>query len=310
MNSENKRIFNACESDAGLRVDKFLASRMPEFSRSEIQKMIDGKYKPAGKVHDGDVFRIEIPEQQTTTLDPQASDLDILYEDEDIIAVNKPRGVVMYPAAGNPDGTLVQMVLAHCGLSALGDANRPGVVHRIDKGTSGAVIFAKTDAAHRALTKTFAAHDLVRKYVCLCWGVPQWEGADITGNIGRSAKNRQKMTIVKIGGRPAKTHADVMAAWPRKNASELKCTLFTGRTHQIRVHLSAHGFPIICDPVYGRDKIGTIKDSELLDFVKNNNEQMLHAQYLELTHPVKGIKIKIKAPLPDDMRLLRDILDN
>jgi 23S rRNA pseudouridine1911/1915/1917 synthase len=236
--------------------------------------------------------------------------LDILYEDPDIIVENKPRGLAMYPGAGREADSLVGRVLAHAALSCLGGEMRPGVVHRLDKDTSGAVVLAKSDAAQRALVKTFSAHDLVRKYIAFVWGVPNWEEADIDGNIGRSTKNRQKMTMLKVGGRPAKTHAAVMNAWPRENVSELRCTLFTGRTHQIRVHLSSHGFPVLCDPVYGRGaaKLGVVKNPELLEFLRGRSGQMLHAEILEFAHPVTGAQLRFKARLPEDMRRLKEIL--
>ena len=158
----------------------------------------------------------------------------------------------MYPSAGNLTGTLVQNILSHTHLSALGGETRPGVVHRLDKDTSGVMVFAKSDAAFRGLVKIFSAHELTRKYLAFVWGVPNWDGADITGNIARSSRNRQKMTMVKTGGKPAHTIVNVADAWPRAGVSLFRCTLMTGRTHQIRVHLSAHGFPVLCDPIYGR----------------------------------------------------------
>jgi 23S rRNA pseudouridine1911/1915/1917 synthase len=328
INTET-RIFTADESDAGLRVDKFLANKMPEFSRSEIQKMKitckveDGRCKMergiklSDKMKIGDEIKVDSPSPVSRLTSsifhlPSSINLDIMFEDSDIIVINKPRGIVMYPSAGNLDGTLVQMVLAHTKLSSIGDCNRPGVVHRLDKDTSGAVIFAKTDAAHRALVKTFSEHDLTRKYIAFVWGVPNWEDADITGNIGRSAKNRQKMTMLKYGGRPAETKASVMNVWTRENISELRCTLLTGRTHQIRVHLSSHGFPVLCDPVYGRGnaRLGSVKNSELLEFLAGRSGQMLHAEILDLKHPITGEALHFKARMPDDIKELKEILNN
>lgn len=327
---ETARVFKATESDAGLRLDKFVASRLPEYSRSEIQKFdIKDSGRPArkiklsDKIKSGDKYEIGIPERHlpgTSCLLPHTSSLtlDILFEDPHIIVVNKPRGVAMYPGAGRDAGTLVQDVLAHTSLSSIGaDGGRPGVVHRLDKDTSGIVVFAKTDAAHRALTKTFAAHDIVRKYVAFAWGVPNWEGADISGNIGRSTRNRQKMTMLKVGGKPARTHADVIAAWPRDNISQLRCTLETGRTHQIRVHLSAHGFPVVCDQLYGRGaaRLGGVKNPGLLEFLRGRQPgsgregQMLHAEVLELAHPITGEALRFKAKMPEDMRELKALLD-
>ena len=313
------RNFIVAPENVGIRIDKFLSNEMPEFSRSEIQKFkisrIDNKsFKLSDKTKADDEFIVEIADKKTDVARDNIStdfDLDILYEDDDIIVINKPRGVVMYPSAGNKTGTLVQNILAHTNLSTLGGVTRPGVVHRLDKDTSGVMVFAKSDAAYRGLVKIFMAHDLTRKYVAFVWGVPTWGGAEITGNIARSSRNRQKMSMVKTGGKPAHTIVNVMDVWTRQNISMFRCTLMTGRTHQIRVHLSSHGFPVLCDPLYGREKshIGSVKDPDLLDFLREHNGQMLHAEILEFVHAVTGEKMHFKAGLPDDMMELKDILD-
>ena len=301
-----------------VRIDKFLSAQMPEFSRSEIQRFVvrrtDGNTpKFSEKIRPGDEFVVEIPAPQTDVATENIStdfELEILFEDDDIIVINKPRGVVMYPSAGNKTGTLVQNILAHTHLSALGGDTRPGVVHRLDKDTSGVMVFAKSDAAFRGLVKIFSEHDLTRKYDTFVWGIPNWEEAEITGNIARSSRNRQKMTMVKTGGRHSHTDVTVIDAWPRVGISQMRCTLFTGRTHQIRVHLSAHGFPVLCDPLYGRGatKLGTVKNSDLLEFLKSHNGQMLHASVLEFSHPVTGEKMRFKSHLPDDMMELKYLL--
>ena len=313
------RNFIVAPENVGIRIDKFLSNEMPEFSRSEIQKFkisrTDNKsFKLSDKTKADDEFIVEIADKKTDVARDNIStdfDLDILYEDDDIIVINKPRGVVMYPSAGNKTGTLVQNILAHTNLSTLGGQTRPGVVHRLDKGTSGVMNLTKSDAAYRGLVKIFMAHDLTRKYVAFVWGVPTWGGAEITGNIARSSRNRQKMSMVKTGGKPAHTIVNVMDVWTRQNISMFRCTLMTGRTHQIRVHLSSHGFPVLCDPLYGREKshIGSVKDPDLLDFLREHNGQMLHAEILEFVHPVTGEKMHFKAGLPDDMMELKDILD-
>lgn len=313
------REFTVSDSDNSIRLDKFLALQMPEYSRSEIQRFLvtRGGVQPkfSERVRSGDVYMVTIPAQTTDIAADNISsdfDLDILYEDNDIIVINKPRGVVMYPSAGNKTGTFVQNILAHTHLSALGGATRPGVVHRLDKDTSGVMIFAKSDVAYRNLVKTFSAHDLVRRYVAFVWGVPNWESASITGNIARSSRNRQKMSMVKTGGKPAATDVTVMDVWSRVGVSAFRCNLLTGRTHQIRVHLSAHGFPVLCDPLYGRGamRLGSVRNPELLDFLKQHEGQMLHAEFLEIAHPVTGQKMHFKAPLPDDMSELKCILDD
>ena len=314
------REFIVSDTDNIVRIDKFLSAQMPEYSRSEIQRFNIVRRGGAGvkmseKIRVGDVFVVEIPDTQTDVATDNISsdfDLDILFEDDDIIVINKPRGVVMYPSAGNKTGTLVQNILSHTHLSALGGDTRPGVVHRLDKDTSGVMVFAKSDAAYRGLVKTFSEHDLTRKYIAFVWGVPNWEEAEITGNIARSSRNRQKMTMVKSGGKPSHTDVAVVAAWPRAGVSQMRCTLFTGRTHQIRVHLSSHGFPVLCDPLYGRgaSKLGSVKDADLLEFLKSHDGQMLHAEVLEFNHPVTGERMRFKTKLPDDMAELKYILED
>ena len=314
------REFVVDELNASVRADKFLAVQMPDFSRSEIQKfnvLRNGlPVKFSDRVRCGDKISVQIPDVSNTAVaaDNISSDfdLDILYEDDDIIVINKPRGVVMYPSAGNKTGTLVQNILAHTPLASAGGATRPGVVHRLDKDTSGVMVFAKSNVAYNGLVKTFMAHDLTRKYVAFVWGVPNWETATITGNIARSSRNRQKMSMVKSGGKPATTLVAVMDVWPRVGVSAFRCTLLTGRTHQIRVHLSAHGFPVLCDVVYGRTnaRLGSVKKPDLLDFLKTHSGQMLHAEVLEFTHPVTGEKMHFRAPLPDDMTELKYLLES
>lgn len=312
------RKFSVTDTDTNLRLDKFLSNQMPEFSRSEIQRMEitlnNAPTKLGARLRVGDVVSVVIPEKTSDVAADNISrdfDLDILFEDDDIIVINKPRGVVMYPSAGNKTGTLVQNILAHTHLSSLGGVTRPGVVHRLDKDTSGVMVFAKSDAAFRGLVKIFSSHDLTRKYIAFVWGVPNWDGADITGNLARSSRNRQKMSLVKSGGKPAHTIVNVSTVWPRAGVSEFRCTLMTGRTHQIRVHLSAHGFPVLCDPLYGRtsNRLATVRDADLLEFLKNHDGQMLHAEILDFTHPVTGENLHFKAKLPADMYELKSILD-
>ena len=314
------RKFIVDEQNIGIRVDKFLSAQMPEFSRSEIQKFTitranGNTVKLSEKTKIGDEFIVEIKMQNTDVAYDNISndfDLDILFEDDDIIVIDKPRGVVMYPSAGNKTGTLVQNLLSYTHLSALGGQTRPGVVHRLDKDTSGVMVFAKSDAAYRGLVKMFSTHDLTRKYIAFVWGVPTWGGAEITGNIARSSRNRQKMSMVKTGGKPAHTIVNVMDVWTRYGISLFRCTLMTGRTHQIRVHLSSHGFPVICDPLYGREKnhVGSVKNRELLEFLKNHHGQMLHAEILDFIHPTTGEKMHFKSRMPIDMMELKEILDN
>lgn len=314
------RKFIVDAENIGIRIDKFLSVQMPEFSRSEIQKFNikrpdGGMLKLSDKTKAGEEFIVEIVEKKSDIAYENISndfELDILFEDDDIIVIDKPRGVVMYPSAGNKTGTLVQNLLSYTHLSVLGGQTRPGVVHRLDKDTSGVMVFAKSDAAYRGLVKMFSTHDLTRKYIAFVWGVPTWGGAEITGNIARSSRNRQKMSMVKTGGKPAHTIVNVMDVWTKSNISLFRCTLMTGRTHQIRVHLSSHGFPVLCDPLYGREKshIGSVKSPELLQFLREHNGQMLHAEVLEFIHPITGEKMHFKSRMPVDMMELKEILDS
>ena len=313
------RHFVVSDEFASVRLDKFLVAQIPELTRSEIQRctvtLNDAPAKFGARLRAGDKIAVTIPEQKTFVAAANIAsdfDLDILFEDDDIIVINKPRGVVMYPSAGNNTGTLVQNILAHTHLSALGGDVRPGVVHRLDRDTSGVMVFAKSDAAFRGLVKIFSAHDLTRKYIAFVWGVPNWDGADITGNIARSSRNRQKMSMVKSGGKPAHTIVNVADVWPRAGVSEFRCTLMTGRTHQIRVHLAAHGCPVLCDPLHGHasNRMASVRDGELLEFLKTHNGQMLHAEILDFTHPVTGEKLHFKAHMPPDMAELKSILDD
>ena len=314
-----QREFIVDDDSVGIRLDKFLASKMPEFSRSEIQKFSVSRggtsVKFSDKVRVGELYIVIVPDAPRATVAADNIscdfDLDILYQDDDIIVINKPRGVVMYPSAGNKTGTLVQNLLCYTSLASIGGDVRPGVVHRLDKDTSGVMVFAKTDAAYRELVKIFSTHDLTRKYDAFVWGVPNWESATITGNIARSSRNRQKMTMVKSGGKPATTEVLVVDAWGAAGISQFKCNLLTGRTHQIRVHLSAHGFPVLCDPIYGRGttRLGSVKNPELLEFLKTHNGQMLHASYLSFKHPINHKQMTFKAPLPADMMELKEILE-
>ncbi|MBQ3785115.1 MAG: RluA family pseudouridine synthase [Alphaproteobacteria bacterium] len=314
------RKFIVDAENIGIRIDKFLSVQMPEFSRSEIQKFNikrpdGGMLKLSDKTKAGEEFIVEIVEKKSDIAYENISndfELDILFEDDDIIVIDKPRGVVMYPSAGNKTGTMVQNLLSYTHLSVLGGQTRPGVVHRLDKDTSGVMVFAKSDAAYRGLVKMFSTHDLTRKYIVFVWGVPTWGGAEITGNIARSSRNRQKMSMVKTGGKPAHTIVNVMDVWTKSNISLFRCTLMTGRTHQIRVHLSSHGFPVLCDPLYGREKshIGSVKNPELLRFLREHNGQMLHAEVLEFIHPITGEKMHFKSRMPVDMMELKEILDS
>lgn len=318
----NFHIFKVEENDK-IRLDKFLKEKLPNFSRTEIQKFevkkiienkeIDVKFSDLVKI--GDEFKVVLPEEKLELNELKLSctiKLSIIYEDEDIIVIDKPRNIVVYPSVGNYENTLVQNILSYTNLASIGKTVRPGVVHRLDKDTSGVMIFAKSISAYTELLKTFSTHNLVRKYIAFAWGIPNWETAEITGNISRSRYNRQKMSIVQKGGKNAETNIEVINVWNKENISEFRCKLLTGRTHQIRVHLSSHGFPIIGDEIYGKDskKIGSLKNKNLFEFIKKQKGQLLHAELLELDHPVTKKKMIFKSKLPIDMQTLKNLLNN
>jgi 23S rRNA pseudouridine1911/1915/1917 synthase len=245
----------------GMRLDKWLAAAVDSLSRARLQALIaDGAVTCKGKaatdaarkVKAGETYDVNVPPPVAATPAPQSMGLDIVYEDEAVIVVNKPAGLVVHPAAGNPDATLVNALLAHCGesLRGIGGVARPGIVHRLDKDTSGLLVAAKTGIAHENLARQFAAHSIDRRYDALVWGVPNPAGGTITGDIGRSPHNRKKMAVVKRGGRHAETGYATVQVFGSV-AAHVQCRLKTGRTHQIRVHLSSKGHPLIGDPVYG-----------------------------------------------------------
>ncbi|MEQ8665853.1 MAG: RluA family pseudouridine synthase [Rhodospirillales bacterium] len=292
----------------GERLDRFLAASIDDLSRTRLQGLIEGGEVtgPAGtvtgprhKVAAGETYRVSVPGERTGVPEPQAMALDILYEDNDIIVIDKPSGLVVHPAAGHPDGTLVNALLAHCGpgFSAVGGAARPGIVHRLDIGTSGVMIAAKSEVAYLALTRDFAAHDIERSYEAVVWGVPSPPRGTIDANIGRSPRNRKKMAVLSRGGKPAITHYETL----RPGGGQLalvRCTLETGRTHQIRVHLSHIGHPIVGDPAYGRGRTKTRLEKMIGDMAEQVDRPLLHAVTLGVNHPRTGEKLSFSSPKP------------
>ncbi len=239
--------------------------------------------------------------------------LDVVFEDAHLIVLDKPAGLVVHPAAGNPDGTLVNALLAHCGdsLKGVGGVGRPGIVHRLDKGTSGLMVAAKTDAAHEGLARQFAEHSLERAYRALVWGVPEPASGEIAGNIGRDPANRKRMAVVSRGGKPAVTRYEVVQRMGSL-ASELECRLATGRTHQIRVHLARIGHGVIGDPLYGgrRGSRPRVVPAELDRAVSRLGRQALHAIVIGFTHPITHERLRFDSPIPNDINVLMNILDS
>lgn len=314
------RVVAVAPEAAGGRIDKALAELLPELSRARVQALIaDGRVfrdgaalsDASGKAVAGD-YRLEIPPPVAAEPAAEAIPLTVLFEDEHLIVVDKPAGMAVHPAPGNESGTLVNALLHHCGasLSGIGGVARPGIVHRIDKETSGVVVAAKTDAAHQGLSALFAAHDIERAYVALARGAPRARSGTIEGAIARSTHDRKKMALVKSGGRAAVTHYLVERTFgpeARPLASRLACRLETGRTHQIRVHLASIGSPCLGDPTYGSGPPAEPVRAAIA--AAGLKRQALHAAVLGFRHPVTGEALRFESPLPADMADLQARLE-
>ena len=289
------RELTAATEHAGVRLDAFLSAD-GALTRSQAARLIaEGRVrvngKPAAKsarLSGGETVTVDVPQLRKTALPPQDIPLDVVYEDDDVIVVNKPTGLVVHPAPGHPDGTLVNALLHHCGdsLSGIGGEKRPGIVHRIDRDTSGLIIAAKNDAAHLALSAQLKDHSLSRTYECLVTGNMKQDSGTVDAPIGRSSADRKKMAVVPTGRR-AVTHWEVVARYP--GVTHLRCRLETGRTHQIRVHMAHIGHPILGDTVYGAKKP-----------VPGLTGQCLHAAGLRFVHPRTGEPVELHCPLPPE----------
>ena len=281
---------------SGERLDAALARLVPELSRSQAQRLIEQGAVTCGgrpvkkneKLQPGDTLTLTLPEVQETALEAQEIPLDVCYEDADVIVVNKPKGLVVHPAPGHPDGTLVNALLAHCGdsLSGIGGERRPGIVHRIDKDTSGLIIAAKNDFAHASLAAQLKDHSLARTYVCIVCGNIREDSGVIDAPIGRHPADRKKMAVTEKNSRSAVTHWRVLERFGGYTLVE--CRLETGRTHQIRVHMAYRGHPILGDMVYGHKKPELGQDS-----------QCLHARELTFVHPRSGERVTVSCGLPE-----------
>lgn len=269
-------------------------------------------HDPAEPVRPGAVFAVLPPAAVAARPQPQRIPFDILHEDADLIVLDKPAGLVVHPAPGNEDGTLVNALLAHCGdsLPGIGGERRPGIVHRLDKDTSGVMVVAKTEQALAKLSAAFAARDLDRAYVALVWGIPSPSAGEIEGAIGRDPRERKRMAVVARGGKPALTRYRTLRNWP-VSVTFVECVLATGRTHQIRVHLASAGHPVVGDSVYLRRVPAAAKSLSgpargvMLDFPR----QALHAARLGFAHPRTGQAMLFERPMPADMASLVDTLD-
>jgi 23S rRNA pseudouridine1911/1915/1917 synthase len=315
------------DEEAGGRLDRVLAAHLPSLSRSRLKALIlDGRVAvagrtirdPAASVNSGDIVTVELPPPEPAKPSGEEIPLDIVYEDDALIVIDKPAGLVVHPAAGHAKGTLVNALIAHCGasLSGIGGVKRPGIVHRLDKNTSGLMVVAKTDRAHRALSKQFAekaAGPLERGYLAFVWGVPDKPRGTIDAPLDRHPHVRDKRSV-REGGRPAVTHWQVLERFAGADgkpvASLMACSLETGRTHQIRVHLAHIGHPILGDATYGASF--KTKASLLGPKAKATlavlGRQALHAYLLTIEHPETGENLAFRSELPGDLRRLRDAL--
>jgi 23S rRNA pseudouridine1911/1915/1917 synthase len=321
---------------AGERLDRYLAAALgglgeADYSRSRLKALIldghvqldktDGRVTitdPSRKIKPGEVYGVTEPAAVAAIPAAQDIALTIVYEDDQLIVVDKPAGLVVHPAPGNPDNTLVNALLHHCGdsLSGIGGVKRPGIVHRIDKDTSGLVVAAKTDRAHHALAALFADHDIERSYDALVWGHPNPLQGTIEGAIGRDPKDRKRMAIVTRGGKDAITHyATQKMIFDGKGqpvCALVRCTLETGRTHQIRVHMTSIGSALIGDPTYGRAR--NLQRYQLGDAARATlggfRRQALHAATLGFRHPLTGKALRFESPLPDDFARLLKLLSS
>ena len=287
--------FVAAPQDAGQRMDRWLSGYCGELSRSALQALMEqGAVLRNGqpvnkkdKVMAGDTVLVTLPDPQPIEAQPQDIPLDIVFEDDHLLVVNKPKGMVVHPAPGNPDGTLVNALLYHCagGLSGIGGAIRPGIVHRIDKDTSGLLVVAKDDATHQGLSEQMAVHDIHRVYHAVVYGNLKEDSGTVDAPIGRDPRDRKKMAVTATNSKPARTHWQVLERFG--NFTYIACRLETGRTHQIRVHMSHIGHPLAGDPVYGPRNV--------LRFL---NGQCLHAKELGFRHPITGDMLRFDSELP------------
>jgi 23S rRNA pseudouridine1911/1915/1917 synthase len=307
--------------DAGQRLDRVLQRHIPALSRTRFKQLIlDGavacegapQRDPAQRVLPGQRFNVVLPEPADPIPAAQPMPLAIVFEDEHLVVIDKPAGLVVHPAPGNLEGTLVNALLAHCGdsLAGIGGVRRPGIVHRLDKDTSGLLVVAKTEVAHRALSRDFAGRRVERAYDAFVWGVPKPSSGEISGNIGRSSRNRKKMAVVAGDrGKPAVTRYRVEHRFD-DHAALIECRLLTGRTHQIRVHLAYAGHPLIGDPAYGtRAGRAVAKLGPAGAAIAGFPRQALHARLLGFTHPATSEKLRFETPLPADLRKLKRNLE-
>ena len=325
--SDKDEIVTVEDGEAGVRLDRFLAQRLPALSRSRLQALIRAGAVARGgtvvrdlgvRVKAAETYTVSVPAPEPAKPAPEAIALDLVYEDEHLIVIDKPKCIAVHPGPGHATGTLVNALIAHCGesLSGIGGVKRPGIVHRLDKDTTGLLVVAKTDAAHQGLAEQFAAHGadgrLARGYRALAWGVPDRPRGMIDAPLGRSVTNRTKIAVVtgERGGRHAVTHYEVLrsftAGGPRPVVSLLRLVLETGRTHQVRVHLAHTGHPLLGDMTYGAGFKASARrlPPAAQEALQALGRQALHAAELAFVHPVTGRRLAFESPLPADMAVL------
>lgn len=308
--------FSVDETEVHSRLDKYLADQLPDVSRSQVQRLIKKGFvkvnsksaKGSYKLNKNDQVEVILPEPEAWHVNPEKGPLDVVYEDSDLIVINKEVGVVVHPAPGHRNGTLVNFLLEHCkALSGIGGVLRPGVVHRLDQGTSGLLVFAKNDSTHRGLAKQFHDHTINREYKALVFGNVSPDSGKIEVSIGRSPSDRKKMAAVSEG-KPAITNWKVLERYPSLCLLELK--LETGRTHQIRVHLNSKGWGVVGDPVYGGSskRINSINDSTISSALKQIKHPLLHAKRLGFIHPKTGEHLNFEREVPKEFQRILELL--
>lgn len=307
------------DGETTTRVDRVLARGAEGLSRSRIKALVEAGHlavdgrtvtDPAHRVKAGTALRLDVPPAAPARPEGQAIPLDVVHEDAHLIVVAKPAGMVVHPAPGARDGTLVNALIAHCGgeLTGIGGEQRPGIVHRLDKDTSGLMVAAKTAAAHTGLVEQFAARSIERSYTAVVWGAPEPGEGSCTGAIGRHPVERKRMAVRDRGGRPAVTDYRVERVLGARTAAVVECRLRTGRTHQIRVHLAHAGHPLVGDPTYGRRRVPNGLPDAARHVVAAFERQALHAATLGFTHPATGERLRFTRPIPQDMQRVIDAL--
>ncbi len=306
-----KRVFDFPPGRVPERLDRFLAEVLPEVTRSQLKRLIDegqvlltgAPVKPGLKLRGGERLSVNLPEPVQVEARPENIPLTILYEDAHLIVVDKPAGLVVHPAPGHQGGTLVNALLHHChDLAGIGGSLRPGIVHRLDKETSGVLVATKDDATHNGLARQFKLHTIHRRYLALVHGLMEANSGTVDRAIGRHPTERKKMSSSSRSGRRAVTHWQVRQRFTADRLTLLELRLETGRTHQIRVHLSELGFPVVGDPVYGRSgRLRTIDDPRLLILLSRLQRQFLHARLLGFVHPVTATYMEFESPPPAEL---------